>query len=46
MDIVGQVNTWKEEMERHLHDELLPFWLDRVWDSDWGGYLTQWDAEG
>jgi len=33
-------------MEIHLHEELLPFWLDRVWDSQWGGYLTQWDADG
>mgnify|MGYP001773856780 CR=1 FL=1 len=46
MDIVGQVNKWKQEMETHLHEELLPFWLDRVWDSQWGGYLTQWDADG
>ena len=46
MDIVGQVNKWKQEMEIHLHEELLPFWLDRVWDSQWGGYLTQWDADG
>ncbi len=33
-------------MEHHLHRELLPFWLDRLWDEKWGGFITQWNAEG
>lgn len=46
MDIRESVLSWKAEMEHHLHHELLPFWLDRLWDEKWGGFLTQWDAEG
>jgi mannose/cellobiose epimerase-like protein (N-acyl-D-glucosamine 2-epimerase family) len=33
-------------MEEHLYEELLPFWLDRLWDKEWGGFLTQWDKDG
>lgn len=41
-----QVSAWKQEMEHHLSKELLPFWINRCWDDQWGGYLTQWDAKG
>ncbi len=41
-----QVLAWKQEMENHLREELLPFWITRCWDEKWGGYLTQWDAQG
>jgi len=46
MDIVTTMQSWRTEMEGHLRSELLPFWLDRLWDDQWGGFLTQWDAEG
>lgn len=46
MDIRSTVLGWREEMAGHLHNELLPFWLDRLWDEKWGGFLTQWDKDG
>ena len=46
MDIRTSVHAWKQEMQHHLHNELLPFWLERLWDEQWGGFLTQWDANG
>jgi mannobiose 2-epimerase len=44
--VKDQVLAWKQEMESHLREELLPFWITRCWDEKWGGYLTQWDAQG
>ncbi|HZJ88440.1 MAG TPA: AGE family epimerase/isomerase [Sphaerochaeta sp.] len=41
-----KLTGWKTELSYHLSEELLPFWLDRLWDTKWGGYLTQWDAKG
>lgn len=31
-----QVLAWKQEMENHLREELLPFWITRCWDEKWG----------
>ncbi|MFA7119682.1 MAG: AGE family epimerase/isomerase [Sphaerochaetaceae bacterium] len=45
MDI-QKIVRWKSELEHHLEHELLPFWLDRCWDSENGGYLTQYDTNG
>jgi mannose/cellobiose epimerase-like protein (N-acyl-D-glucosamine 2-epimerase family) len=33
--------AWKKELQHHLDKELLPFWLDRLWDEEHGGFLTQ-----
>jgi len=41
-----KVDQWKKEMEHHLHEELLPFWLDRCWDTSYGGFVTQFDTDG
>lgn len=43
---VGTISKWKIELENHLHNELLPFWLDRVWDKEYGGFITQFDTNG
>lgn len=40
------ITAWKDELQHHLDKELLPFWLDRLWDEEHGGYLTQWDKDG
>lgn len=42
-------SQWKqvaEEMKRHLEGELVPFWASRCRDKTYGGYLTNFDAEG
>lgn len=35
-----------DEVQRHLGDELLPFWLERGLDEEFGGFITSYDAEG
>lgn len=35
-----------EEMNHHLHNELLPFWLTHGVDEKYGGYLTYLDKDG
>ena len=35
-----------EEVEKHLTQELLPFWMDRMMDREYGGYLTHFDQQG
>lgn len=40
------IEQWKSEMTSHLTRELLPFWVDRCWDGQWGGFLTQFDTDG
>lgn len=34
------------EMETHLHEQLLPFWIERSPDYDAGGFLTHFDRNG
>ncbi len=34
------------EAEFHLNQELLPFWLDRIYDPVNGGFLTHFDKDG
>jgi mannobiose 2-epimerase len=45
MDI-DKIQQWKTQMEHHLHAELLPFWLERCWDDQYGGFITQFDERG
>ena len=42
----NKFKAWKKELQHHLDKELLPFWLDRLWDEEHGGFLTQWDKDG
>lgn len=35
-----------EQITHHLERELMPFWLERAEDKVFGGYLTNYDAEG
>ncbi len=37
---------WLVEIQDHLRDELLPFWLGRGVDSEHGGFLTYFDRDG
>jgi len=41
-----KLEIWIREMKDHLSRELLPFWVDRVWDAENGGFITQFDGEG
>ena len=34
------------EVESHLHKELLPFWIQRSPDLEYGGFLTHFDRNG
>jgi mannobiose 2-epimerase len=34
------------EIEEHLNEELLPFWLDRCLDKENGGFITHFDKNG
>ncbi len=43
---LNKLELWKEEMSKHLSQELLPFWIQRCWDHENGGYLTQFDTNG
>ena len=36
----------KKEAENHLNNELLPFWLNRCKDDQYGGYITHFDEDG
>jgi mannose/cellobiose epimerase-like protein (N-acyl-D-glucosamine 2-epimerase family) len=35
-----------EQISRHLHRGIIPFWLDRAHDDRYGGYLTNFDEAG
>lgn len=43
---IGQVKGCLEEAKNHLNKELLPFWLDRCRDDEYGGFITHFDADG
>lgn len=40
------VNSLRKEAERHLVNELLPFWIARIKDHKNGGYITHFDKDG
>jgi len=44
--IKEKVRKWLGEMSAHARNELLPFWLDRCMDREFGGYITHFDASG
>ena len=37
---------FKEEIEHHLEADLIPFWTERAPDARYGGYLTNFGAQG
>ncbi len=41
-----RILEYKKEIENHLANELLPFWLDRCRDEVNGGFITQFDKDG
>lgn len=40
------LNRFLQEAEQHLMQELLPFWLDRSKDDEYGGFITHFDKDG
>ncbi|WP_282160421.1 AGE family epimerase/isomerase [Ulvibacterium marinum] len=45
-DYKGKLLALKSEAEKHLNQELLPFWLDRCKDTANGGFITHFDKMG
>ncbi len=41
-----QVSACLEECKHHLTTELLPFWLSRCKDDEFGGFITHFDKDG
>ncbi|UCG28771.1 MAG: AGE family epimerase/isomerase [Bacteroidales bacterium] len=41
-----QVLIYKKEAVRHLVNELLPFWMNRLKDEQNGGFITHFDQDG
>lgn len=41
-----EIYQYLEEAEKHLANELLPFWTSRMMDYRNGGYITHFDEEG
>ena len=42
----SEIALYKKELENHLNNELLPFWLDRSKDDVNGGFITHFDQAG
>ncbi|HOE67112.1 MAG TPA: AGE family epimerase/isomerase [Candidatus Hydrogenedentes bacterium] len=42
----ARCERWLQEVQGHLRDELLPFWLTHGVDAEYGGYLTYLDRNG
>ena len=42
----SEARVFHREVEHHLRDELLPFWIARCRDDRYGGFLTHFDAAG
>ena len=41
-----KILIYKKEAEGHLINELLPFWLNRIKDEQYGGFITHFDRDG
>lgn len=41
-----QILMYKKDVEGHLINELLPFWLNRLKDDRYGGFITHFDRDG
>ena len=44
--LAQRCDRWLAEVQNHLRDELLPFWLARGVDTQFGGFLTYFDRSG
>ncbi len=42
----GEVISVLNDTERYLTDQLLPFWIERSPDTEFGGFLTYFDRDG
>ena len=42
----SEITFYKKELENHLVNELLPFWLERLKDEVNGGFITHFDQNG
>jgi mannobiose 2-epimerase len=45
-DLLQRLQNCRDEASNHLENELLPFWVNRCRDDEWGGYLTHFDQDG
>ncbi len=41
-----ECRAYRDELSRHLTEELLPFWLERAADRGHGGFITHFDEHG
>ncbi len=44
--MVAEINRLHSEMKSELERDILPFWMDKVVDKDFGGFLGQIDGYG
>lgn len=44
--VADRCESFLNEVQDHLRDELLPFWLSHGPDKEYGGYLTYFDGKG
>jgi len=42
----SRLETLSAEVRAHLEDGIIPFWRERARDTQYGGYLTNFDARG
>ena len=45
-EAVEKCEKWLSEIQDHLRDELIPFWLGHGADAEMGGFLTYFDRAG
>ncbi len=45
-NLKSEILAYRQECEKHLNTELLPFWLNRAMDTANGGLLTHFDKNG
>jgi len=46
IQIQNKAQEWKSELDHHIHQELLPFWISRAEDTVNGGFITHFDSSG
>jgi len=46
MDVKQRCNQFMGEVQNHLHNELIPYWLSHGVDEEYGGFLTYHDRNG
>lgn len=45
-DVAEKCEKWLSEIQDHVRDELIPFWLEHGTDKEMGGFLTYFDGAG